>query len=175
MLNKITSIINFFKKKFEVLPYKKHYTPIYRIISVHKSNEDYHEVTVQIINENNAFNARPEEILADDNFVDLFSPRDVRTLTYLGYLEINSPKYKILAKRLSEEHDKTFFALKEKGKKNILVKTASDIHLEKEILRNLESHDAHIIGYTAASESIADEKNEMQKILARNKEEKNIA
>jgi len=72
-------------------------------------------VTIKVINKNISFTIKPDEILAKDSMVDLFSPRDVRTLTYLGYLGINSPKYKILARRLSENNDKTIFALQKRG------------------------------------------------------------
>lgn len=45
---------------------------------------------------------------------------------YLGYLGINSPKYKILAQRISEDNN-IIFAIKKKGDKNIYTKTANEI------------------------------------------------
>lgn len=74
---------------------------------------------IQIIGKATTFVAKPEELLMDDAIVDLFSPRDVRNLTYLGYLGINGPKYKILAQKLSEQADQTLFAILKKGEKNI--------------------------------------------------------
>jgi len=106
------------------------------------------------------FNAKPEDILADDDMVDRFSPRDVRSLTYLGYLGINSPQYSLLAKRLSENDDKLIFAIRKKGEAEVLIKSAHEI--TPEILSQLPPTDAHTIGYVSASEHILKEEKEKQ-------------
>lgn len=136
----------------------KSFTPAYRIVEITQTETDEHIVTIQIINKSVVFQTKPEEILSNDNLVDLFSPRDVRALTYLGYLSLNNPKYKILAQRLSEENDKVLFALRKRGEKKVVVKTADEILNEKEILNNLNAQDAHTVGYTVASESVINEK-----------------
>ncbi|HVV68480.1 MAG TPA: hypothetical protein VHE99_05545 [Gammaproteobacteria bacterium] len=61
---------------------------------------------------------------------------------------INNPKYKILAQHLSEQQDKMLFALRKKGQKNVIIKTADEIMKEKDILNNLKAEDAQMIGYT---------------------------
>ncbi len=111
------------------------------------------------------FDIKPEDLLANDEMVNKFSPCGVRTLTYLGYLGINSPKYKILVKRLSENDKKLIFALKKKGETSLLTKTADEIIKEKDILNNLNAHDAHIVGYTLASESAKSEKQQKEEAL----------
>lgn len=130
------------------------YTPAYRVVEICQTEEGDYEVCIQMINKSVVFTARPEEILAKDSFVDLFSPRDIRALTYIGYLSVNSPKYKILAQKLSAKNDKTLFALQKKGEKKIIIKTADEILKEKEILDNLNAKDSQVIGYTVASENI---------------------
>jgi len=137
---------------------KNSYSPAYRLVEINQSETADYIVTVQVINKNIIFQAKPEEILANDKLVDQFSPRDVRTLTYLGYLSINNPKYKILAQRLSENSDKVLFAIRKKGEKNVLIKTADEILQEKEILNNLDAKDSHVVGYAIASESVVHEK-----------------
>jgi len=52
---------------------------------VDESDDKEYIVTIQIINKSVTFRMKPEEILAKDALVDQFSPRDIRTLTYLGY------------------------------------------------------------------------------------------
>ena len=137
---------------------KEVYTPTYRVVEIFQDEEGDYMVQIQIINKSLAFKSKPEDILAKDNLVDQFSPRDVRTLTYLGYLGVNAPKYKILAKRLCE-NDKLMFAIKKKGDDKVIIKTADQIMQEKEILESLNSQDAHDIGYTFASENVVDERN----------------
>jgi hypothetical protein len=132
--------------------------PPYRLVNIAETDTGSHIATVQVSSKNITFKTKPEEILANDKLVDQFSPRDIRTLTYLGYLSINSPKYKILAQRLSERNDKVLFALRRKGESKLIVKTADEILKEKEILNNLDGKDSQVVGYTVASESLESEK-----------------
>lgn len=149
-------------KQLRELNKKNCYTPSYRIAEIFQDDEGDYFVQVQIISKSLAFKAKPEELLAKDNIVDQFSPRDVRTLTYLGYLGINSPKFKILAQRLSENNDKLIFAIKKKGHDKLIVKTADEIVKEKEILESLRPEDAHLVGYTFATENVLEEKKQKE-------------
>lgn len=160
----ISSLLKFLRITKKIFSNSPAYIPRYRLIEIYLNEQQQYEVTVQLINKNLTVKMKPEEILAEDDLVDRFSPRDIRALTYLGYLEINSPKYQILAKRLAEIDDRILFALKQKGKKDILVKTAAEIMNNKEIINQLPPSDANIIGYTVASESIASERKEKQKL-----------
>lgn len=144
-------------KLFKKYREKEGFFPAYRVIAINKNNNDEYIATIQLINKSNQFEIKPEEILKNDRFVSLFSPYDIRTLTYLGYLSINSPQYQILAQRLSEKNDKTLFAIKKRGEKEILIKTAAEILKEKEISENLNAKDSHIVGYTVGTESILKE------------------
>lgn len=135
----------------------------YRVLSVEQNETEDYIATIQCIKKTLTFKMKPEEILADDDMTDRFSPRDVRALTYLGYLGINSPKYRILAKQLSQ-NDQLLFVVHKKGEKNAAYKTAKDISSDKEMLKNLDQQDAHMVGYLSASESI--EKEQEQKIKA---------
>lgn len=161
MKNKNFSIIKVFnnlRNYLKAINAKDSYTPAYRVSEIIQNEEEQYIIKVQIIQTNVYFNAYPEDILAKDDLVDRFSPKDIRTLTYLGYLDINEPKYKILAKRLSEKDDKLFFALKKKGDKNIIIKSANEIVNEENIVSALGPHDAQIVGYTLAQESLVLEK-----------------
>lgn len=141
------------------------FKPIYRIANIEKNALGDYEVVVQLIGKTTVFKIRPEEILADDKMTDQFSPRDIRTLTYLGYLGINSPKYRILAKKLSETDNRMLFALHKKGEKSLHIKTASEISQDKEILKQIDQQDAHMIGFIAANDTMLQEKLEKEKIL----------
>src|SRR5262245_15657190 len=101
MLKRIQDFFKSISHMLSLASQKQTYTPAFRLIEIQKNESDEYIVMVQVINKNLTFHSKPEEILAKDDLVDQFSPRDIRTLTYLGYLEINSPKYTILAKRLS--------------------------------------------------------------------------
>ena len=141
------------------------FKPIYRISGIEKDKHNDYKIIVQIIGKSTVFKMKPEEILANDKMTDQFSPIDVRTLTYLGYLDINSPKYRILAKKLSEKDNRMLFALHKKGEKKVHIKTASELSLDKEIINQIDQQDAHMIGFMAASDAIQQEHIEKKKII----------
>ncbi len=148
------------------------YRPRLRVIEISKTELNEFIAIIQIINKNVAFDVYPEEILEDDSFVDMFSPRDVRTLTYLGYMGINSPKYTILAKHLSQENNKIIFSIRKKGDKKIILKSALDLMDEKDIIQSMCPVDSREVGYLAATENSAEDfkqKKEVLKNLVQNK------
>jgi hypothetical protein len=161
-------MINFFKQLFCKLSadYKSISTLVkknlpehpYRVLSIEQDESHNYIAVIQISNKNEIFRMQPEEILASDKLTDSFSQRDIRTLTYLGYLGINSPKYKILAKRLSENDTKLIFAIQERGKKSAIIKSASEISSDEKIITGLHQKDAQMIGYAMATEQIIEEK-----------------
>ena len=128
------------------------YRPGYRVVNIEKDKQGDYYAIIQIIGKGATFKMKPEEILANDKTTNQFSPCDIRTLTYLGYLGINAPKYTILAKKLSQDNDNMIFAVKKKGAENIIMKTASEISSDDEILKSLNQKDAHEVGYQVANE-----------------------
>lgn len=170
-LNLIKKFIATIKNIFITSNDKNIYRPTHRVLEIIKNDDDEYIVKIQIINRNMTFDTKPEKILAHDDIVNEFSPTDIRTLTYLGYLAIDSPKYKILAQRLSESNDKLLFAIKKKGEKKVTLKTAEEIIQEKDIVTNLNASDTRLVGYTYGAETTAAEKKQKQELL--NELEKN--
>jgi hypothetical protein len=165
MLQRLINKTRWLISKWKEATAQMSYTPTYRLEEIIRDKEEQYTVLVRVVNKHFTFKMKPEEILAEDKLVDQFSPRDIRTLTYLGYLGINAPKYKILAKRLSHENDKIIFALKKKGENKVIVKTADQILNEREILSSLNAEDAKTIGYTVGTESIYNEKRHQEILL----------
>ena len=132
------------------------YKPYYRVLELIQDEDNNYTAQIQVINKSLTFYSKPEEILVDDKLVNMFSPIDVRTLTYLGYLGINSPKYKILAQRLLN-NQRTVFIIKKSGKKNIIVKTAAELLQEQDMITSMSPDDAKTIGYTVAIENTINE------------------
>ena len=167
MKNKfLTNFKKYFHNILEVsqVNIAKTFKPAYRVVNIEQEKNGDYRVTLQIIGKNNIFKVKPEYILANDKMVDLLSPKDVRTLTYLGYLDINSPQYRILAKRLSQKDNKMLFALNKKGEEKFEIKTAHEIAQNKKILNKLDWKDIHMIGYTEGTEEMLDEQKEKERI-----------
>lgn len=126
------------------------YKPSYKLVEIFKNEDDEYIVHIQIINKKLVFYTKPQEILMDDEFVDQFSPRDIRTLTYLGYLSLNKPEYSITAQRVIESN-KILFAIKHNPKDKIIIKTANQIINEQDIISRMSPTDAVKIGYALGS------------------------
>lgn len=161
--SKLQRAINFLSTFFKE-PYLK-IKPKFRVLRIEKTEDDEFNVIVQLINKNQVFVMKAEDILANDALTDSFYPRDIRTLTYLGYLGINSPKYTILAKRF-KENNQLVFALQEKKSKKILVKTSDEISANKDILGGLNQMDAHMVGFSTATDHVIQEDALMKKALS---------
>ena len=167
-MNFITQFISNFKRNLKSLfCIIKNSAPRhpYKVVSIEKDDCDNYHVLIQITNKSQTFRMYPEEILENDGLVDFFSQKDIRTLTYLGYIGINTPKYKIIAKRLSECDNKLVFALLEKGKTKPVIKSANEISTNEALLSGLHQIDAHMIGYAVATEQVIDEHKQKQQLL----------
>lgn len=150
--------------------HEESYKPTYRIISIEQDKRGTNQAVIQVIGKKASFKMKPEEILAKNSMTDQFSPRDIRTLTYLGYLGINGAKYQILAKKLSKNADKMLFALHQKDTNKIATKTADEISRDDDLLKNLNSRDAHMIGYARATEEMLFEEKEKLRLISEIKE-----
>ena len=136
----------------------------HRVVSIEQNEEGNYVAVVQVVNKGQIFRIKPEEILACNTMTDSFSQRDIRTLTYLGYLGINSPKYEILAKRLSENDHQMFFSIKERGTNKYFVKTANEISSDQNFITGLRQKDAHMLGYATAIEQMNSEEIQKEKL-----------
>lgn len=140
---------------------KNDYTSLFKIVEI-INNDDSYYLRVQVTNRNQTFYTSPKDILQNTNLVSKFSSKCIITITYLAYLEINSPKYSIIAKKFL--NDKTIFFIKEKFKKTIITKTAHEIINNRNIISTMKPEDAQTIGFVFASENIYKEPQE--KIIA---------
>ena len=136
----------------------KVFTPCYRIVEIFQEDDEY-TVLMQVINKSVTFHAKPDKLLADDDFVNGLSPTDVRTLTYLGYLTINQPQYKILAQKLSAK-DGDLFVVKKRGENKPILKTATEVNREVDMVSQMSAKDAKLVGYTLAMSDVVREKME---------------
>ena len=170
MKRKFIKLLVALKRKVKSNAEKNSYKPKFRVTEIFEKNDEHH-VAIKAINKNITYTTKPEEILANDYLVDQFSPRDIRTLTYLGYLGMNAPKFKILAKKLSQSAQ-AIFLLKEKGGEKIITKTANQIINEEKIISHMSSEDAKSVGYTIAHEDLANEKKQTEILLKTHREEK---
>lgn len=159
IIHKMKNIVKFIKSESG----KNIYKPLYKLVDILET-DGQHVAVIKLLNKNVTFNATPEEILANDNLVDQFSPRDIRALTYLGYLGINSPKYKILARKLCE-NEKINFIIQKKGEKKVVIKTAAEIVSESNFISDMNSEDAKTVGYTMAIEAVSEEKRQKEALL----------
>lgn len=125
---------------------------LFQVLSVEADEFEQYVALIQVTGKSEKFRMKPAEILLNDKMTNSFSQCDIRLLTCLGYLEISSPKLKVVSLDLLEADKQIRFTILERGNKTPILKTAADISLDKQLIEGLSPTDAHMIGYAAASE-----------------------
>jgi len=130
---------------------------LYRVVEINENDKGLHSTKVQIIGTRQFFTMKPEEILADDKLTAAFHPLDIRLLTYLGYCGINTPQYKILAKKILA-NEKIQFALYDNKKDSVVILDDHNLNtIDDEMIKNLKSKDAYDLGFSNGRKSILEE------------------
>jgi len=136
----------------------------YRIVEIDQKKDGSSLLTIQVVGKNLVFKSKPEELAADDDMIARFSRQDVRTITYFATHEIKQPKYKILMQEFCTAFNKMIFKLKKRGSEEVMQKTAEDISSDPEMIQSLDPKEAHAVGYAAASEKHAEDKQEQERM-----------
>jgi hypothetical protein len=130
----------------------------YRLSDMIQNEKGEYKAVIQLIGKKEFFEMKPEEILADDKLTALFHQHDVRLLTYLGYCGINTPQYKILAKKMLA-NEGIELAIYNKKTDTFSVKNIEHIPTnDHETIKNLNSQDAYELGFAHGRKSIITEK-----------------
>jgi len=136
----------------------------YKLVDIEENKNGKTILTIQVTGKAITFKSTPQEILADDKVTECFSSKDIRTITYYACQTLNKPKNKIVIKKFCEKLNKMVFGVKNIDKDNISEKTAKEISLDKNLIKNLSPEEAHMVGFTSAGEQASDEKVEMAEL-----------
>lgn len=129
---------------------------IYRIADINSSLPNKVTIIVQFIGKSTFFHCTPEEIVADDKFLEGFSKKDIRTIIYFAHQETKNPKYKIISQDFCDERNKLLFKLKCLENDKVLLKTAGEISLDKNIIDNLSQEDICNVSFMAGHEHLSE-------------------
>lgn len=154
MRSKILSIIEYTSlllKKYNELQQTRE-NNIYRIIEIRQLISNQYMLVIQVIGKSSVIECTPQEIVATDWLLEGFSKKDIRTITYFACEQIKKPKYKIIKQEFCEKFNRMIFKLKETGSDTLVIKTASQIVTDKNIIKNLSIEDAKSISYIAGYE-----------------------
>lgn len=165
MLNKHLSFSEYFislLKKYQELHKKVYRQESFRIVEIISNQDEECIFKIQLIGKNVLFEFSPQEIAGNDQMLEGFSKKDIRTITYHATKEIEKPQYKILSQEFQEETNKTIFKIRKHGSTTSIEKTANQLSLSKELLNQLTQEEAHMVGYVTASEKVANEKAEIE-------------
>lgn len=169
-LNSLIDYLSFLIKKYHDLLQNQHQLhDAFRIIDIQHNKAEECIVSVQIIGKATVIKCSAQELVKNDTLLEGFSKKDIRTLTYFASQEIKKHKYHILVQEFSDKFDKIVFKLGIRGKQCTIEKTADQITLDKSLLQELNPEDAHLIGYTTATEQLLREKKEMELLSLGNK------
>lgn len=130
----------------------------YRIVDHNTDKDGQHHLTIQIVGKSVTFKSTPQKILADDDLVEHFSRKDIRTITYLACQDLEKPKHRIILQEFCQKLNRLVFGVKNPKKDEVLRKMPSEISQDKELLKTLSQEDAHLVGYATATEQMNAEK-----------------
>ena len=161
--------IRWLSKKYQEVQEELETRQAYRIINIENNDSERTKLIVNIVGTGKNIEFMPEELAGDDQILEGFSKKDVRTIIYYACANLNKPKYKIIANTFCEKLKKIFFSIKKYNSNELSKKTAEEISASPAILSSMSSEDAHRIGYIYGSESILrenEEKNNLKNITS---------
>jgi len=154
---------NWILRKYQEI--QQPYTPdSFRIVDITHNKNGKCILKVQVIGKASIFECTPQEVASNDQLLEGFSKKDIRTITYFATQEIKKPKYKILIQEFRESLNKMIFKLSAPSSAEPIEKTAEQISLDKDLISKLNAEDAHLVGYTTAAEQASREKEEMERL-----------
>jgi hypothetical protein len=152
------------KRYHELQEYKQNQES-YRIVDILKDKAGHYTLQIQLSGKSTFFACTPLEVVTNDKLLEGFSKKDIRTITYLATRTVKQPKYKIIIQEFCEKLNKMIFKLKKDDvTEEPIEKTADQISLDSDLLNKLNPADAHLVGYTTASEQASKDKLEMEQL-----------
>lgn len=104
------------------------------------------------------------DIVTDIQFLEGFSKKDIRTLTYLATVEKMKPDYSIVVQHLGSEVDDYILELRSRYGKKVTKKSPSEISKDKALLAKIDPIETNRIGYMAGVKDTVNEFNLKQNI-----------
>lgn len=137
----------------------------YRLVGVANADGRFEEMKlqVQIVGKVTVLQIQPSEIVKNNAFLEGFSKKDIRVITYYATIEEQNPKYHILSQNIGAQEDSHSFKLFSSEDGAPINKTPREIAKNNEIVMKLCQEDAHKVGYACADEQAAVEKRELKR------------
>jgi hypothetical protein len=151
-------------KRYHELQQYKQSQEVYRIVDILMDKRGHYTLQIQLSGKSTFFACTPQEVVTNDELLEGFSKKDIRTITYLATKQLNQPKYKIIIQEFCERLNKMIFKLSKSDATEQIEKTADQISLDNGLINRLNPEDAHLVGYTTASEQISKDKMEMEQL-----------
>lgn len=169
----LSRYIAWLSKKYNELLQETQNTEFYRIVEIKNYSYDNCKIRVHVVGTDKTIELSPKDIIADDALIEGFAKKDIRTISYYACKEINKPTLKIVSHSFSDRLKKIIFFLKNAKTNEQIEDTASNISLNKEMIMQLSSEDAHRIGYLCGNEDGIKEKEMIYKLKNKNSRKNN--
>lgn len=148
-------------------------TDAYRIAAVcfNKDNSQC-KLTIQVVGKNITFRCMPEEIVSDDQMMECFSRKDVRTITYYACQIIKKPKKRITFQACYSKLNRLIFGIEKHNHPILEKKTADQISLDNHLLGDLSQNDTHCVDYITACKPFTKDTGQIKNIHHQDSQEK---
>jgi hypothetical protein len=119
----------------------------YKILDLYECDVSGFKMVVVKLSGRHIITKKVSDIIIDNDFIEGFDQKTIRTLTYLATTEKMKPDYSINILQLGSDPDDYIFGIKSKGGR--ISKTLSEMSKDKLLLSKLSPLDANRIGYLA--------------------------
>src|SRR5579883_3442379 len=155
-ISAIVDYISFLVKKYGEIQHVQ-MKNTFRVASI-KTTATGTKIIFQVIGKSTFMECTPAEILSNDAFIERFSKKDIQKITYAHAQDENlkttqqpATDLKLVRQEYNMANGKTSFVLRDKDG-NTSEKTATEIALDKKIIKKLSQQEALNIGYVAGYE-----------------------
>jgi hypothetical protein len=136
----------------------------YRLVDIMQDKSANYVLRIQVTGKSSFFTCSPREVMVNDHLMEGFSKKDIRTIAHYAAQTEKKPKYRIVIQEFCEKLNRMIFRLIGQGLSDQIEKTAQEISLDNQLIQQLNPEDAHLVGYTTASEHFIKEKEEMEQL-----------
>jgi hypothetical protein len=118
----------------------------YTINFIKRNTKNEHIITIKLRNSNSIFKMNADELILEDKLLKKFIWSDIRTISYYAFIDITSPKYKILRLYFSSD-DMGKIIIRKRGEIKAKKKFIKDIVNDENIINSIPSIDAIKLGF----------------------------
>lgn len=121
----------------------------YQLVNVYDCKKTGFTKAVIKLSERHTIEKKIEDVMSDDNLLEGLDHKTIRTLTYIATVERLKPEYAVVAQRTTNQTDEYILELRSIKGTEMIVKSATALSKDGDLIAKLHPAEANRIGYLA--------------------------